>query len=370
MDRGRFVALKRRISTAQAVTLSELAEELVSLGAPIPEDLVAALAERMEQGACVATAAVASLVAASRNRRLYAAARERMLEDTWALITLVRADIPDPAIEKRLRDELYHVFQSSDDPRRRGILHALQEHGSADCIDDLEAIQYELRPRLQSAKLAQSIEQEPDRLNPRDDPQRLLQIITRKADLDFGAALETAILHVRERRTPPAKEWDVSARVEPPFTLAHSYVQKAEQHIAAHDSGAALNYCRKALEASLKSFIKILGLNVKKDGPLDKLELPPLIAAINSQVALPKDIRTAIESVQRDSTYGSHDQGVVPEQVLTVAIAQAAIDKYLQVEAYLAKVLTESPNLRSPPSADKSDRPAGATRRSSDDDGV
>ena len=47
----------------------------------------------------------------------------------------------------------------------------------------------------------------------------------------------------------------------------------------------------------------------------------------------------AIEGVQRDSTYGSHDQGVAPEQILTPAIAQATIDKYRQVEAHLAKVI-------------------------------
>jgi hypothetical protein len=43
--------------------------------------------------------------------------------------------------------------------------------------------------------------------------------------------------------------------------------------------------------------------------------------------------------VQRDSTYGSHDQGVVPNGVLTAAIAQATIDKYRQIEAHLANAM-------------------------------
>jgi hypothetical protein len=45
----------------------------------------------------------------------------------------------------------------------------------------------------------------------------------------------------------------------------------------------------------------------------------------------------AIEAVQKDSTYGSHDRGAFPEEVLTAAIAQATIDKYKQVEAHLGE---------------------------------
>jgi hypothetical protein len=58
------------------------------------------------------------------------------------------------------------------------------------------------------------------------------------------------------------------------------------------------------------------------------------------QLDLPKDVCAKIEAVQKDSTYGSHDQGVVPEAILTQAMAQAAIDKYRHIEAHLAKVLS------------------------------
>jgi hypothetical protein len=174
----------------------------------------------------------------------------------------------------------------------------------------------------------------------------------RKADLEFGERLDAAVRLVQGRGKSPAGEWGAPARIDDVFTLARSYVQKAEQHVAAHDYGAALNYCRKALDAALKSFIKTLGLTVKREAPVDKLELPTLIAAINPQVHLPKEIRMAIDSVQRDSTYGSHDQGVAPEEVLTAAIAQATIDKYRQVETHLAKVIFEGVGLRSPPSAE------------------
>src|SRR5207253_8245355 len=123
-----------------------------------PEEPLNALVGRIERGAHVVSGAVASLIAVSRNRRLFEATRQHLVKDPDALIKLIRANIPDPAIETRLRDELYKAFPSSDNPWRREILHALEEHGSTDCIDDLEAIQYEFEPRLQTAKLARDIE--------------------------------------------------------------------------------------------------------------------------------------------------------------------------------------------------------------------
>lgn len=341
VDRRRLLSLKRQISAAQSFALTELTEELVAIGTPVPEELVVALAERIERGACITTGAIASLVAASRNRRLYETAREHVLRDTWAVITLLRGNIPDPAIEKRLRDELYQVFRSSDDPRRSEILRALAEHGSTDCLDDLETIEYDFTPRLQTAKLAADITAS-ERIGPQDHRQDLLQAITHGADIAFGEKLQIAIKSVRERGKPPANEWGTPAPTDDPFALARSYIQKAEQHVAGQDYGAALNYCRKALEAVLKSVIKGLALTVKKDESVDKLELPALIAVVIPQLNVPKDIRMKIEAVQRDSTYGSHDQGVVPDEILTAGIAQATIDKYRQIEAHLAKVMSGS----------------------------
>lgn len=339
MDRGRLLSLKRRIAAAQLLELTELTEELVRLGSPVPEDLVAAIAERIERGHYVVTGAVASLVAVSRTRRLYAATREQLIKDTWALIALLRADIPDPDIEKRLCDQLYQVFRSSDDPRRSEILRALEEYGSTDCLDDLEAIRYEFEPRLRTARLARDIGAGTERIELQGGPDALFQAVTHRADITFGEMVGIAVQRIQERGKAPVSGWGPVPPPDDPFALAKSYIERAEQHVTGKDYGASLNYCRKALEAALKSLIKTLGLNVKKDGPVDKLELPPLIAAINSQVDLPKDIRMAIEAVQRDSTYGSHDQGVVPNEVLTAAIAQATIDKYRQIEAHLADAM-------------------------------
>jgi hypothetical protein len=340
VDRGRLLSLKRRIAAAQSFALTELTEEVAALAPPVPEELVAAIAERIEQGAYVVTGAVASLVAATRSRRLYVAAREHVFGDCWALIKLLRADIPDPAIEKQLRNGLYRVYQDSAEPRRSEILRALVEHGSTDCLDDLEAMQYELAPKLQTLKLARDMASEPEHLDPRLSLEEQFHVVTRRADLVFGESLQSAIQRIRERGKLPANDWAATAAADHPFAFAKAYIQRAEQHVAGQDYGAALNYCRKALEAALKSFVRRRGINIRKDGPIDKLELPPLIAAINSQVALPKDIRMAIDAVKTDSTYGSHDQGVASKVNLTAAVAQATIDKYRQVEAHLTQIMT------------------------------
>jgi HEPN domain-containing protein len=340
VERGRLLALKRRIDSAETLDLSELTGEVAALAAPIPGELVTAIAERVERGARPTIAAVASLIVASRNRRLYEIMREYIATDTWTLTALLRADVPDAAIERRLRDELYQRFRSSDDPRRTEILSALAEHGSTDCLDDLEAMLYEVTPRIQAVTLARKVEAEFHRAASHD-PTALLQDVTRRADIEFGERLRAAVQRVRERAKPPANDWGAAVLNDHPFARSLSYIQRAEQHVAGQDYGAALNYCRKALEAALKSVIRKLNLKIKKNEPLDELQLPTLIAVV-SELKLPKDIYVKITDVQRESTYGSHDQGPKPEEIFTQGMAQAAIDKYRQIEAHLAKVLTEA----------------------------
>jgi hypothetical protein len=264
-----------------------------------------------------------------------------VLTDVWALVPLLRVGIPDPAIERHLRDELSKIHQDSANPPRSEILRALAEHGTIACLDDLEAMQYDLTPRLQTLKLTQHISGEPEHLDPIKDPETLLGVITRRADIEFGENIRSAIHRIRERAVPVVTGWGASPAPATPFALAQSHIEKAQQHATAEDCGAALNYCRKALEAALKSVIKRLNLKVDKSAPLDELQLPTLIGVV-MQLNLPKDIRAKIVDVQKESTYGSHDQGVVPEQILTQSMAQAVIDKYSQIEAHLAEVLTEA----------------------------
>jgi HEPN domain-containing protein len=251
------------------------------------------------------------------------------------LITLLEAKIPDPAIEKRLCNDLYQVFRDSADFRRQEILSALEEHGSTDCIDDLETIKYQVDPGFSTIKLSREAGATPQDIGPQDDPNDILHAATHEADFAFGEHIRIAIQSIKNHGKPPLSDWSTAGPIEDPFARAKWYTERAEQHIAGKDFGASLNYCRKALEALLKSFIKLRGLKVKTDEPIDKLELKTLLPVINSQVEMPKDIRMHMEAVQKDSTYGSHDQGVVPEEVLTAAIARAAIDKYRQVEVFL-----------------------------------
>jgi hypothetical protein len=112
IEKGRIASIMRRLTTASSIELGDTVDEVVKLGSSVPEELVNALAQRIEQGTYVESGAVASVVAASRNRRLFEAARQHLVKDTAALITLIRGDIPDPDIEKRLRDKLYNVFRS------------------------------------------------------------------------------------------------------------------------------------------------------------------------------------------------------------------------------------------------------------------
>jgi hypothetical protein len=50
VERARLLSFKRRVAAAQSFALTELAEEIAGLATPAPEDLVTAIAERIEQG--------------------------------------------------------------------------------------------------------------------------------------------------------------------------------------------------------------------------------------------------------------------------------------------------------------------------------
>jgi hypothetical protein len=218
---------------------------------------------------------------------------------------------------------------------------ALKDCGSLGCVALLEGVLYEIGPAVQTAKVVGELENGIQQTLPTGDLNDALHGLERRLDIEIGEMLASAVDAIEKRNRPPYDDRAKASKTDP-FARARELSAFAAKHLEEKDYGASLNHSRKALEAVLKITIKELGLVVDKPDPLEKLQLPALSAAINSNLPnLDKEIRRAIKEVQDESTYGSHDQGGSPAAFSTRAITQATIDKYATVERALVKLVAD-----------------------------
>jgi hypothetical protein len=89
--------------------------------------------------------------------------RKQLYDDIWALIKLYSTRYPDTEIEGRLAEALYRIASEDDNPRRRAIVDAMRDVGSASALPVLEAIEFDLRPSVKSKQIfAEAIERPSD----------------------------------------------------------------------------------------------------------------------------------------------------------------------------------------------------------------
>ena len=96
---------------------------------------------------------LASLVAHTKSASLCAKVRRQLFADDWALLTLYKARYPEPAIEKTLCARFYEIAPNDAEPRRRSIVDAMRDVGSADVLPMLEAILFDHSPTLKARPL-------------------------------------------------------------------------------------------------------------------------------------------------------------------------------------------------------------------------
>lgn len=323
MERGRFLSLKRKIDQANASLLAQVAEELLCEGEAVPSDLVVALTLRLSSGAYLNSWTLGKLVVLSRNRDLYEVPHTKniLLGSIDVLVDFLRAGIPDREIEVRICERLMRDFEENSYGRRDFCLIGLRDYGSINCLDTLEAIDFDFHGRFQTAKtVAEALDQ-----NSRRDESEITfmewsDAVIRNTDLMLGARIKEAIEAVRSRNLQPKYEW--SDQVSPEsvqipletdfFEQANGYLELARIQLDT-DLGSSLNNIRKATESLLKTVIKIQKIQPKSVDTIDQMLLPSLIGTVmsNSGVKLiPKHIHQYLSFIQSMSTMGSHDQGL------------------------------------------------------------
>ncbi len=323
MERGRFLSLKRKIDQADGSLLEQIGEELLSEGEAAPLELIAALTLRLTRGAYIYSRTLAKLVILFRNQDLYEVphTKSMLLGSIDVLVDFLRASIPDREIEVRICERLMHDFEKNSYGFREYCLIGLRDYGSINCLDTLEAIDFDFHGRFQTARTVdEALEQ-----NSRYDKSEISftdwsDAVIRNTDLVLGERIKEAIAAVRSRNLQPKYEWSdqvtpVSVHVPLEtvfFEQANGYLELARIQLDT-DLGSSLNNIRKATESLLKTVIKIQKIQPKSVDTIDQMLLPSLIGTVmsNSGVKLiPKHIHQYLTFIQSMSTMGSHDQGL------------------------------------------------------------
>jgi len=312
MERGRLISLRNRLNRGD--TESVLKELLSSEPFEIPEEILSGILNILssERTTHLRFDIAVEFILKTRDERVYRSLKTNcsILQNHYTCYQLLEAGIPDAEIEQRVVSSLESGLGPTGTVHSR--LEALRDHGSVAVLDALLAIEYNYFSRF---KLAQVLKGTTD---------SVLHGILNDYEVSTGNLLKDTINCIRNRGSEPSNEWGVIASLEnpliAPFTSFAKHKENAERHFSENDTGASLNYIRKALEALLKAVIKSEEIQPRDKKPIDQLLLPQLIGAImdagNSRRP-DKYIFGYITNLQNKSTLGSHDQPVVLEETLT-----------------------------------------------------
>jgi hypothetical protein len=301
--------------------LSDVINELLNLSAPI--DKVTSIVERrIEDGAYVLTETLATLLAKSHSKELYAKTAKLLKTDLWALLILYKGRYPDAEIERTLIKKLYEVALKDGEPRRSSIVEAMKEVGSEAVLPTLEAIAHDLEPGV---KVGQAF----------GDTLGLLGSLSANARYSFLQAVLVAIDEIKQRANLNPLSGDAIAVVEE-VDIGFDYASNASKFRSDAEKylgfapGLVIHYVRKGAEALAKDLYRHLGL--EKDGrPAKRMMLDELITAMNRGNKNPAPIllQVFLTTFQGFGNFSSHDQDG-EERYLTNEIAGPVFELYCE----------------------------------------
>ncbi len=330
MERGRLLSLQRRITTGK---IHDVIGEILAIDEELPQELLALIKESICARAIFDGETFGKLVIRTRDREIMDAPQVFPSFHVGTLCELMRARIPDKRIEAALCQRLAYDFETNSYGFRQFVLETLRDCGTIGSLDYLDAIAYDFSARH---KLAETISMASPEVSPaltRDYAQHL----TKTTDIFLGNLLKETIAAIRKRNDVGDDLWGLLALRGDLFDRAVKYREKANHHLDNNDIGASLNYLRKATEAMLKTVIQLMQLRLEKGDPVDKMQLPTLMAVLmdKKQVQNPdKTIHKFLENLRDISTLGSHDQGEDSDDLVGVNTARGSIETFDKTLSY------------------------------------
>lgn len=289
---------------------------------------------RIDSGGYVLNEQLAILVSRTKSASLYAKAREQLLHDDWALLTLYKGKYPDKAIEERLCDRLYQTSSDDAEPRRQYITDAMRDVGSEYALPILAEILFELKPTVKVQQIFADAMKEISNEHPQEFGLQLrgelhrAEVSSRAKFLESVAlaidAIKSRIISpenadVEDSQSEVLKQVDDTNNAERAKEQARRYIDD--------DPILVIILLRKGAEALGKDLYRQLG-HEEKGKPAKKMTLEDLMKPVKDSDA-PEVFKLILQTLQLFGNFAAHDQDE-QSRYLTKDIASAVLALYEQ----------------------------------------
>lgn len=320
MEKGRHESLRRKLINPSMDSMKDISIQIIELGEKFPIDLLSLYIQNIKNGHYPDQSILLKVVITLRNKEIYLASKTDLVRGSDNLINLLKANIPDPEIERLLVTKLTRSINDNDYPARRAVVEALRDYGSIGCLDDLYAIEFDYDPKfktdlsIQKGLDGSNIEPEYKDFDSLTESEQealawnKINNMVRSIDIRFGELLKEAIKVIAERNKIPNFDWCGPESSTSIYLQGYNTaITKAKQNYH-EDFSVTLNSIRQSLEALLKHIAFVN--NLEKQREIDTWDLNKLVAVLRgAQLGIPKPIFKQIETLQDVSSIGSHDQG-------------------------------------------------------------
>ncbi len=279
------------------------------------DDALRALIAAQEAGKYTLDKTLVQVLVKTRSAELYWNVKDKLKNDIWSLIELLKADYPDPDIERIIVDNLFSEAGTVGNPRRVAMVSALADYGSVESVSTLREI---LDEQLPLAKTKQFISAAINKADTEVDISTLLSHVEAAAQREFVESLRDAIARISERgkRVLQANNFRPVREEIGPGDLASidQDVRRITEfkgralYYRDTDSRASLQYARQAVECAWKAMCSNRGQFPEKT-PLERATGGQLLGVLQKCGALPADLDLAAQMINKFCNFTMHDQG-------------------------------------------------------------
>jgi hypothetical protein len=312
-----YLSLLVQLRNAKAMEFNDALRELLDHPDAL-EQVPKIVVSRIDAGAYVLDASLASLVLQTKDPRLYEKVRDQLFKNEEQMLRLYMGRYPDPEIEYRLCAKLCEIAAIDGNPLRIYIVEAMREVGTDAALPTLEAIFYDLEPR---AKIRQTFA---DALGVLGNP---------RAINEFLKGVELAIEEIKNRMRSEAEPAEASSPADlraKPLSDGNNTTdlgRKAQLYIDADNPDVAVMLLRRGAEAIAKNSYRHLGYE-QKGKPARKMMLEELLKSLKDGGA-PEVFTQLLQTLQLFGNFAVHCQDD-QSQTITKEIAQALLVLYDQ----------------------------------------
>jgi len=343
MERGRIESLKRKlINPKSRVALNDVAEQISELAENCPQEIIDLFLGAIKAGSTPDAEILLAVVINTRNKELYLASKSQLLSGVDRSLKLLKAGIPDQDIENYVIGMLENYYLD-DAIWRKEIVKTLKDFGTKNSLGALQAIEYDFDPKYKIANTLAEVEKNSNHIQTEITAENLVKKFERTIDINFGKLLRESI-DVITKQDRKLNYWIQNNLDDKNCYFLNSQISLDKAKFKSDsDLDGSLNDLRKALEELLKSAVFEAQENSDSTPGLDGLQIEQLLPKLKALYQIPKPIFVQIESLQRQTTLGSHGQGSVGyDEFLSPEIIKGHISQFEKIRDYFLKAAQDN----------------------------